>query len=146
MENSPSVAVTSVGPEARLDTRIVHKNGGSCGRLQEVTNMQLFDSDCNDTQDATPVYSCTGACVTDTSYPSVQVMSAGEGDYNVYLTFLNITEDGKRDFCCVLNIVTPQFQPQTLKKEFTVIYSGLLLNYIIGSEVVCNSMIYYHCT
>ena len=124
VENSPSVAVSSVGPKVCLDTRIVHRNGGGCGRQQDVTNMQLFDSDCSDTQDATPVYSCTGTCVTDTTYPSVEVTSAGEGDYNVYFTFLNIAEDERRDFCCVLHITTPQFQSQSIQKEFTVTYSG----------------------
>ena len=124
VENLPSVAVSSVGPEVRLDTRIVHRNGGGCGRLQQVTNMQLFDGDCSDTFSALLAYLCEGPCATDTIYPSVEVVSAGEGDFNFNLTFLNIAEDETRKFCCVLNIVTPQLQSQQIQKEFTVTYVG----------------------
>ena len=127
MENSSSVALSSVGPKVRLDTRVVHKNGGGCGLLQEVTNMQLFDGNCSDILSAPLAYSCEGPCAANTTYPSVEVMSAGEGNYNIYLTFLNIIENETRNFCCVLNIVAPQFQPQMIQKEFTVTYSGWLL-------------------
>ena len=130
MENSSPATVFSMGPEVRLDTRVVHKNGGGCGRQQEITNMQLFDGGCSDILSAPLAYSCEAPCGADAAYPSVEVMSAGEGNYNFYLTFRNITADETRNFCCVLNIVTPQFQSQSILKEFTVTYSGLLLKSI----------------
>ena len=129
-ENLIHVDLVSEGTSVRLDTRIVYRNGGECGDIQETDNMELRRGGCSG---GTIQYDCeaqsNGRCGNDPDRPNVGVeyvdSSAGPSEYyNFRLRVDDVPVDMNTTYCAVLHIKTPDGFSRTVMKTFNVMYRG----------------------
>ena len=131
---SKSVDVISEGTCVLLDTRIVYRNGGDCGIIQETNGMELREGDCST---GNVLYGCVAginqSCGANSAYPNVEVEMDPSVDghnpspseyYRFRLRVRNVPVDVNTTYCAVLHIESPKGVVRIAAKRFNVMYRG----------------------
>ena len=127
-----SVNVVPEGTSVLLDTRVVYKNGGNCGDIEQTNRMELRERDCST---GTFLYGCAAAlntpCADNPLYPNVVVdveplvdFSSPSEYYRFRLQVKNVPVNTNTTYCAVLHIVSPSGIATMVVKRFNVMYRG----------------------